>query len=213
MLGMKRIAGMLLAAMLPLAVSAEPADAALRRRDSLRSTLTTDSPAMVTSLRKGCVRGIAVKGARDDWARGNYWTPDAVDECVTILTRHGRDGTLDGLYRTILLDLVKDDAGANTLAAEIGSYVLDKNVSEVPLARAVALPVTAALAFDAGFTNGYRDSSKSKADVETLPGEAALKPFAERCLDLAEAKLQGCYSAGYVYGLRAAQGTLVEAAR
>lgn len=203
---------------LPAVASADsaapaPADAAQRQRDSLLSTLTTDSLALVASLRKGCVRGIIPKSHRGELARGNYWTPDAVDRCVTILTRHGRDGTLDGLYRAILLDLVKDDAGTNTLAAEIGSYVLDRNVSEVPLARAVALPVTTALAFDAGFTNGYRDTGKAKADIDKLPSEMALKPLAERCLDLAEAKLQGCYSAGYVYGLRASHGVLVAAAR
>lgn len=190
-----------------------PADAAQRRRDSLLSTLTTDSSALVTSLRKGCVRGVAVKAVREAWARGNYWTPDAVDECVTILTRHGRDGTLDALYRTILLAEVGNDAGAEKLAGEIAGAVMEGKRADLPLARALSLKISTALAFDAGFTNGYRDTGKSNADVDQLPGEAALKPLAERCLDLKDATNDGCYSAGYVYGLRAARGALVAAAR
>lgn len=189
------------------------ADQAQRRRDSLLRMLTEDSPELVTSLRKGCVRGVAGKAVREAWARGNYWVPEAVDECVTLLTRHGRDGTLDALYRTILLEQINDVAGAERLAGEIAGAVMEGKRADVPLARAVSLKVTSALAFDAGFTIGYRDTGKSKADIDKLPGEIALKPLAERCLDLADVKLDGCYSAGYVYGLRAAQGALVAAAR
>ncbi len=195
------------------ASAAEPADAAQRQADYLHDLLNTDPPKMVATLRIGCVRGTMVKSYRDGIRRGEYWKPDAVDQCVTLLTRHGRDGTLDGIYRTILMETVGNDAGAGMLAAEIGSYVLDQNITQIPLARGVALPVSSALAFDAGFTNGYRDSSKAPESIAMLPQEAALKPLVERCLDLKEEKAQGCYSAGYVYGLRAQHGKLVAAAR
>lgn len=198
---------------MPRAHAAEPADASAQRRESLQSILTTSSAQVVASLRKGCARGAASEWIQDNLNRGHYWEPDAVDQCVTILTRHGRDGTLDSIYRTILLDTVRSDAGAGALASEIGSYVLDKHITDIPLARGVALPVNTALAFDAGFTNGYRDTSKPKTAIEKLPGYAAIKPLAGRCLDLKESNTQGCYSAGYVYGLRAAHGELVAAAR
>jgi len=187
------------------------ADIAAQRRDYLRDLLT-DSPALVANLRRGCVRGIVPGNHREELARGEAWSPDATDSCVTVLTRHGRDGTLDAIYRTILLEQVKDATGAHTLAGEIGSYVVTHKSDRVPLARGVALVVTTALAFDAGFTNGYRDT-KQQAAAAQLPTEAALKPLAERCLGLDESNLQGCYSAGYVFGLRAAGGELVESAR
>jgi hypothetical protein len=184
---------------------------ARQRRDYLRDLLT-DSPALVAGLRKGCVRGMAPELQRESLQRGNAWAPDATDACVMILTRHGRDGTLDAMYRTILLELVQDDSGANTLAEEIGSYVTVHRNYSVPLARGVALPVTTALAFDAGFTNGYRNIEK-RGTGTGIPELAALKPLTELCLGLKEKSVLACYSAGYMFGLRASRGELVSAAR
>lgn len=208
------MARVLLVAALSVSLSAQAADSAQvaqQRRNYLRDLLT-DTPSLVASLRKGCVRGMAPELQRESLQRGRAWSPDATDSCVMVLTRHGRDGTLDAMYRTILLEQVKDDAGASALAGEIGSYVVDHKSDRVPLARGVALVVTTALAFDAGFTNGYRDT-KQRAAAGQMPAEAALKPLAERCLGLMEANVQGCYSAGYVFGLRAGAGELVQAAR
>lgn len=203
----------LLAALLSPSVGLVADDAAIaqQRRTYLRDLLT-DPPALVASLRKGCVRGIVPANHREELQRGEAWSPDATDSCVMVLTRHGRDGTLDAMYRTILLEQVKDDTGASTLAGEIGSYVVTHKSDRVPLARGVALVVTTALAFDAGFTNGYRDT-KQRAAAGQMPGEATLKPLAERCLGLTEPSVQGCYSVGYVFGLRAANGELVASAR
>lgn len=208
------IARMLWTVALFVSLTAQGADStevAQQRRNYLRNLLT-DPPTLVASLRKGCVRGIVPANHREELQRGEAWSPDATDSCVMVLTRHGRDGTLDAMYRTILLEQVKDDTGASALAGEIGSYVVDHKSDRVPLARGVALVVTTALAFDAGFTSGYRDT-KQRAAAGQMPAEAALKPLAERCLGLTEANLQGCYSAGYVFGLRAGAGELVQAAR
>lgn len=208
------IARMLWITALFVALTANAADSvqvAQQRRTYLRDLLT-DSASLVASLRKGCVRGMAPELQRESLQRGRAWSPDATDSCVMVLTRHGRDGALDAMYRTILLEQVKDDTGASTLAGEIGSYVVTYKSDRVPLARGVALVVTTALAFDAGFTNGYRDT-KQRASAGRLPTEAALKPLAERCLGLTESNVQGCYSAGYVFGLRAASGELVQSAR
>lgn len=62
---------------------------------------------------------------------------------------------------------------------------------------------TPALRFDAGFVTAYR---RREAAPASLPAMLALKPLVERCLAGTEADGAHCYSAGYVFGLRAAQG-------
>ncbi len=128
------------ASLVPLqAQGSEDVSVAQQRRDYLRDILSTDAPATVAGLRLGCVRGMAPQLHRESLQRGHAWSPDAADICVTVLTRLGRDGDLDAIYRTILLEQVKDDTGANRLAGEIGSYVATHKTDRVPLARGVAL--------------------------------------------------------------------------
>lgn len=69
-----------------------------------------------------------------------------------------------------------------------------------------ATQVTAAIAFDGGFVNGYftREAVPSGA-----PAIAALLPIADRCLGQKEPNVKMCSSAGFVLGARAARGELV----
>lgn len=66
--------------------------------------------------------------------------------------------------------------------------------------------LTPALAFDNGFVTAYRRREPIPAG---LPGMAALRPIAERCLAQTEPDTDLCFSAGYGYGVRAANGERV----
>lgn len=66
--------------------------------------------------------------------------------------------------------------------------------------------LTPALAFDNGFVTAYR---RREAVPAGLPSMAEFKPLAERCLAQAERDTDLCFSAGYGYGLRAANGETV----
>jgi len=66
--------------------------------------------------------------------------------------------------------------------------------------------VTPALALDNGFVTAFL---KHETIPASLPTMAALKPVAERCLSQAERDADLCYSVGYAYGVRAADGEIV----
>lgn len=64
---------------------------------------------------------------------------------------------------------------------------------------------TPAVAFDTGFVTAFRRAEALPAE---LPGLAAIKPVVERCLAQAETNTKLCFSVGYTYGLRAANGEM-----
>jgi hypothetical protein len=66
--------------------------------------------------------------------------------------------------------------------------------------------VTAAIAFDGGFVNGY---FTREAVPPSAPAMATLLPIADRCLGQKEPNVKMCGSAGFVLGARAARGELV----
>lgn len=68
-----------------------------------------------------------------------------------------------------------------------------------------ATPSTAQT-FDNGFVSAYRKRDPIPA---SLPQMAALKPTAERCLAMRETDSSLCFSVGYAFGARAAQGELI----
>jgi len=70
--------------------------------------------------------------------------------------------------------------------------------------------LTSPLAFDNGFVTAYQRREPIPAG---LPGMAALKPVAERCLAQMERDTDLCFSAGYGYGVRAANGETVVVAQ
>lgn len=182
----------------------------LSTRRTYLAGLTSMSPQDAAALRLGCARGVAPEGARDARRRGKRWMPDAIDSCVTLLARLGRDGALAGVYKDLLAREVGDDAGAAELPAQIGGAVLTYKADRVALARGVSAIVTPALAFDAGFTAGY---FKGEGLRPGLPAETEIRPIGERCLDQRETDLAQCYSAGYIYAVRTRAGEVVSAAR
>ena len=65
---------------------------------------------------------------------------------------------------------------------------------------------TPAVALDTGFSAGYVSRN---APLGSLPAMATLRPIAERCLGQSEPNVRLCYSAGYAFGARTAQGETV----
>ncbi len=182
----------------------------LSTRRTYLAGLLTEPRETAAGLRFGCARGVAPEGARDAHKRGKHWIPEATDSCVTLLARLGREGMLLGVYQDLLKREVGSDAGAESLPAQIGAAVLTYKTDRVALARGISAIVTPSLAFDAGFTAGY---FKAEALRAGLPTEAEIKPIGERCLDQRETDLAQCYSAGYIYAVRARAGEGVSAAR
>lgn len=68
---------------------------------------------------------------------------------------------------------------------------------------------TPALSFDTGFVTGFQQ--RKEISSSAVPTWAALKPTAERCLAQAEPDAGLCYSIGYAYGVRTANGETVRA--
>lgn len=62
------------------------------------------------------------------------------------------------------------------------------------------------LGFDTGFVVAYRKAEQPPANLPTV---TVLRPIAARCFEETEQDGQLCYSVGYAYGLRAAQGEQV----
>jgi hypothetical protein len=69
-------------------------------------------------------------------------------------------------------------------------------------------PSSASGSFDTGFVTAYH---KAEQPPPNLPTVDTLRPIAIRCFEQTEPDAQLCYSVGYAYGLRAAQGEQVVA--
>lgn len=67
--------------------------------------------------------------------------------------------------------------------------------------------ITPALALDTGFVAGYGKAGSTSA----LPTLTALRSKAEGCLAQAVTDTELCYSIGYTYGVRAAEGETMQA--
>lgn len=65
-----------------------------------------------------------------------------------------------------------------------------------------------AAAIDAGFMAGYQQTGPLPG---TLPGMAALRPIADRCLMQREVNVRLCSATGYALGMRARHGEVVQA--
>lgn len=120
----------------------------------------------------------------------------------------GADPAILGGRRAIL------DATASSLSlttAEICVTVLTRLGRDGALAYVHdtrSQKATSAEAFDTGFVTAYHKHEPVTAD---LPGIAAMKPLAERCLAQAEPNTALCSAAGYALGARAASGETVAA--
>lgn len=94
-------------------------------------------------------------------------------------------------------------------AADYCMVVLHRLASEGklgPIRDSRTASPTPAIAIDTGFAAGY---SAKIASLGSLPTMVALRPIAERCLRQVEPNIRLCYSAGYAFGARMAQGETV----
>jgi len=106
-------------------------------------------------------------------------------------------------YRNLLVDLSGAAGEAERLPGAIAAVAMKPASNQVAIGNQRAAIVTAALAFDAGFTVAYRKGERHSAG---MPDLQTLKPIAERCLSQSEADLALCFSTGYVYGARSVSG-------
>ena len=183
-----------------LAQGSPPADTEMRKQRFLADILDPNGaqPRTVERARQGCAGGVLPLNDRASRAGGVYFLPDSSDTCVATLTRTARDGKLDLIYRQGLRELTGKEDGFEHLPAAIGATAR-KNEAVVPLGEGRGMTLKPALAFDAGFTVGWRQGFDG-----TLPAIAddRLKAIAEGCLDQ-QGSLNNCFLAGRVYGYRA----------
>lgn len=172
------------------------------RAEGLQHLLDGATPNQVAKGRRLCAAGSAQRTTDKSRALGSWGLADAADECPVLLLRQGRDGTLLTLYRELLVELTGQPVGHEQLPPAIGNAVM-RGATQVPIGGSRAAAITAALAFDAGFTVAH---AKGERHAAGMPDVRALRPVAERCLAQAERDLAVCYSTGYVYGARAVSG-------
>lgn len=196
------------AASLPAGVTAE--DVQGERADMLVG-LAREDPALLARVRQRCASGQEpawIAKQRADY--GSNQMPDAADYCATALRAVAQAGALLGFYHDLKRSLAADEAEADLLPEAIGTVIARPGAAVVPLGAGRGATITAALAFDAGFTNAYR---RAEAWQAGLPDAYGLKPVAEQCLGSADADLRLCYATGYAYGVLAVNGREVTAVR
>jgi hypothetical protein len=157
---------------------------------------------LAVKARQLCASGKGPESNAKARALGADTLADESDLCPAILARVASEGELLSLYRELLSSLDGSPALVDGLPAAIGAAVM-KPAHEVPIGNQRAAVISAALAFDAGFTVAF---NKHQAMAPGMPALPVLKPIAERCLGAAEQDLGLCYSTGYVYGARAVNG-------
>lgn len=178
-------------------------------RQTALQFILTDHPATEVAVERGtCLAGRQPDAIRDGRAEGWRSPPDASDLCASVGLRMGRDGTLLQPYRELLSKLTGSSEGYEQLPAAMAAAVMKGGVDRVEIGHGKAALLTPAWALDAGFTVAYQGRAGAPAGAPTI---AAVKPIAERCLALQERDLGLCYSTGYMYGARAANGTLLAA--
>jgi len=155
---------------------------------------------MVARMRRNCAAGQGPASVARTRSLGDAELPDAADLCSVVLQRTGQDRGLIAFYRELQRELGGADAGHEQLPAAIAATLLKAGGTQVPVGNGRAAAITAALAYDAGFTVAY---TKGELPTAAMPGYTALKPIAERCLGQTEPSLGLCYSTGYVFGARA----------
>ena len=117
------------------------------------------------------------------------------------VTRTAHDRQLPGLYARLLTELGGASSERDNLPDAIGSAALG-GTGKVPIGNGKVMNVSPPLAFDAGFAVGYKDrgaKSPGRANPEQL------KMLSENCL-AGTAAYGACFSAGYMYGAKAAGG-------
>jgi len=193
------LGALMLGAPAGLAQTGLPADTELRRQRFLADILNPNGAQSrtVERDRQGCAGGVAPMNDRASRAGGVYFLPDSSDTCVATLTRTAREGKLDLLYRGLMRDLTGNEEAYELLPRAIGVAAM-KNEIVVPLGEGRGMTLKPALAFDAGFTVGYRYGFAGSPPTIT---DQRLKAIAEGCLDQ-QGSLNNCFLAGRVYGYR-----------
>lgn len=127
---------------------------------------------------------------------------DAVDECPVVLLRQAREGALLTFYRDLLVRIAGQPEGHEHLPMAIANSVM-RGDKQVPIGNQRAAAISAALAFDAGFTVAFQGKT---ALSPAMPALATLRPIASRCLQQQEPNLGLCYATGFTLGARAVSG-------
>lgn len=198
-----------LAAALPaIAQQGTPSAQVLAERASTLRGLAGEPQEVIAKTRRACAAGQASASTSRSRGFGDYMAPDTADYCAFALHLVGRAGQLLGLYQQLQTDLGGSRSGHEQLPMAIAAAVLKAKSNQVPIGNDRAAVISAALAFDAGFTMAY---GKGERPSPGMPDIAALKPIAELCLAQAEPNLSLCYSTGYVYGARAISGLAIVA--
>lgn len=192
-------------------VHAQTAKEIQEDRAAALQIMLTDYPAQrVAMQRTSCIAGRQPDFIRETRATGADVTPDASDLCASVLMRMARDGTLLQPYQALFSTQTGGSTGYESIPAAMATAALKNGADRIAVGNGKAVMLTSAWMLDAGFTVAYQ---QRPAPPASMPPIAALKPIAERCLGRQERDLSLCYSTGYMYGLRAVNGTLLTALR
>lgn len=199
---MRKILAVVLALAGAAVTSVAPGAAANERAGLINFLLKEASPEVVRASRNLCASGAAQKKIDRSRSLGNDGLLDAVDECPVILLRQAREGALLAFYSALLTQLVGKSDGHEHLPMAIATTVM-RGENQVPVGSQRAAVVSAALAFDAGFTVAFQGKT---ALSPAMPELAALRLIANRCLQQQEPNLGLCYATGFTLGARAVSG-------
>jgi len=192
---------LVMAASTPWVLAASPAEITTQRKEALEGILHRDTDYTVAAERWTCAMGKEPAMVSDERRQGAAFFPDAADACVAVLTRTARDRHLPNLYGRLLTELGGAPSEQDGLPQAIGTAALSGR-GQVAIGNGKMMTVSPAVAFDAGFTIGYLERG-AKAPGSADPEQ--LKRLSQNCL-AGTAAFGACYSAGYMYGAKAAGG-------
>lgn len=179
--------------------AASPAEISAQRQQALDDILNSDTAYTVAAQRWVCAMGKEPATVSRKRQEGAAFYPDAADTCVAALTRTARDRQLPELYTKLLSELGGAGGERDGLPDAIGVAALGGQ-GQVPIGNGKAMNISPPLAFDAGFTVGYKERGVKN------PGRAnpeQLKALSQNCLS-GTAAYGACFSAGYMFGAKAA---------
>lgn len=178
------------------------------RQKSLEALMTGDG-AGARWTRVACADADMVASKVKSYAEGNVLMPEAVEECLTAMTRHARDGQILGLHYDIMRRLKDDPAGYEAMPQRIADAI-QAGSTMLPVGQGVSLPITSGLALDTGFMSAW--TSQGAGVPGTVSDPARIRAATETCLTQ-HGDNKTCFTVGYVQGAMAYQIMRRSAAR
>lgn len=155
-----------------------------KQRQQILASIETELADAASDQRWVCATGLEPQRVREARAEGRNYEPDASKSCPIVVQRELRNGHGMELYERIA-QLGGKQITAQQVLAAVQKAALN-NEPQVPLGGGKAIPLTPALAADAGTLVGLTDNTLTPESLHVSNSQANLEKLRvteESCLD------------------------------